>query len=110
MKFFEVKLIIIASIALALGGCASSMIDVRKGSDLVALADASKVANCTSKGNVTVSVLAEVGFISRSSEAVEENLLQLARNGAIDTGGDTIVKGESLAYGKRTFGIYKCQP
>ncbi len=93
-----------------LGGCASNMIDVNKGSDQVTVADASQVSNCQSKGEISVSVLAEYGFINRSVEAVEANLLQLARNGAIESGGDTVVKGLSPDYGKRTFAIYKCRP
>jgi hypothetical protein len=76
----------------------------------VSLAKASEVASCQSKGKVTVSVLAEVAFITRGPEAVEANLLQLARNAAVDGGGDTVVKGNSQEYGKRTFEIYKCRP
>lgn len=98
-----------ASLVVGLGGCASSLIDVRKGSDQVPLVEASQVGNCQSKGEINVSVLAEVGFISRSVEAVEANLLQLARNGAVDSGGDTVVKGKSPEFGKRTFAIYKCR-
>lgn len=93
-----------------LGGCASDLIEVRKGSEQVLLAEAKQVSNCQSKGEVIVSVLAEVGFISRSVEAVEANLLQLARNAAIDGDGDTVVRGSSPAFGKRTFAIYKCRP
>jgi hypothetical protein len=33
----------------------------------------------------------------------------LARNGAIEVGGDTVTKGNSPQFGKRTFAIYKCQ-
>jgi hypothetical protein len=93
-----------------LGGCASKLIEMRPGSDQVSLANASQVASCQTKGKVTVSVLAEVAFITRGPEAVEANLLQLARNAAIDGGGDTVVKGNSQEYGKRTFEIYKCRP
>jgi hypothetical protein len=92
-------------------GCASSMIPVREGSDRVSLADADQVANCKSMGTTTVSVLARMGiFMTRSAEAVEANLLQLARNDAVDDGADTLVKGESEVLGKRTFSIYKCRP
>jgi hypothetical protein len=110
--FLERMLTITAMVPLIAGvsGCASNMIEVRKGSDQVSLAEASQVDSCQSKGITTVSVLAEVGFVSRSVEAVEANLLQLARNGAIDAGGDTVVKGNSPEYGKRTFAIYKCRP
>ena len=93
-----------------LGGCASSLIEVRDGSGRVSLVDASQVSSCQPKGEISVSVLAEAGFITRSVESVEANLLQLARNGAIDAGGDTVVKGNSPDYGKRTFAIYKCRP
>lgn len=112
MQFIKRILIITAAVSMidGLGGCASSLIEVRKGSERVSLADASQVGSCQSKGEINVSVLAEAGFVSRSVESVEANLLQLARNGAVDDGGDTIVKGSSPEYGKRTFAIYKCRP
>ena len=93
-----------------LTGCASSMIEVRNGSDRVSIAEANQVGSCLSKGKTTVSVLAKVGFIKRSQEDVEANLTQLAINDAVDAGADTVVKGESTAFGSRTFGIYKCRP
>lgn len=111
MQFSRRLLLITAMVPLiaVLNGCASNLIEVRQGSDRVSLADASQVGSCQSKGEINVSVLAEYGFINRSVEAVEANLLQLARNGAVDAGGDTVVKGNSPAYGKRTFAIYKCR-
>jgi hypothetical protein len=104
---------VLASIMLltaGLSGCASSLIGEHKGSDRVSLADANQVGGCQSKGTTNISVLAKVGFISRSDEDVEANLYQLARNDAADAGADTIVKGESQEFGKRTFKMYKCRP
>jgi hypothetical protein len=111
MRIFKriIVIIVIMLLISGLSGCASGLIEVRTGSDQVSLTEASQVGNCQPKGEITVSVLAEVGFISRSAEAVETNLLQLARNGAIDSGGNTIVKGNSSEFGKRTFSIYKCR-
>lgn len=100
----------LALLAASLGGCASDLIEVRPGSLQVTLAEPDQVANCQSKGEITVSVLAKVGFISRSVEEVDANLLQLARNGAVDAGGDTVVKGARPQLGTRTFAIYKCRP
>lgn len=74
------------------------------------MAEANQVGGCESKGKITVSVIDKVGFYSRSVEDVDANLLQLARNGAVDMGGDTVVKGDRPAVGKRTFAIYKCRP
>lgn len=112
MRSYKRILFINATVLLIAGlvGCASSdLIGVRKGSDQVSQVDASQVGGCQSKGEINVSVLAIVGFITRSPEAVEADLLQLARNGAVDAGGDTVVKGNSPDYGKRTFTIYKCK-
>ncbi len=112
MRFFKKLSLAAAASCLTAGlsGCASNLIDVRPGSAQVALTDAGQVFNCESKGQIAVSVLAKVGFITRGDESVEANLLQLARNGAVDAGGDTVVKGSSTEYGKRTFAIYKCRP
>ena len=111
MRFFKRMLVSTVGVLFVatLAGCASDLIEVRPGSDKVTLADPGQVANCQSKGTITVSVLAKVGFVTRSVEDIDANLLQLARNGAVDAGGDTVVKGERPELGKRTFSIYKCR-
>ncbi|MDP3699333.1 MAG: DUF4156 domain-containing protein [Hylemonella sp.] len=96
-------------LAASLSGCASKLIGERIGADQVVLAKESEVANCKSLGRSTLSVLSTLGPITRSAEAVEDNLLQMARNEAIDKGGDTVVKGNSLEYGKRSFEVFKCK-
>ena len=97
-------------LAAGLGGCGSKFIGVRPGVERVSLADASQVEHCQSMGEDDVSVLAQVVGIKRSTEEVEANLYQVARNYAADHGADTVVKGESREFGQRTFKIYKCRP
>ncbi|MHB1098764.1 MAG: DUF4156 domain-containing protein [Burkholderiales bacterium] len=109
MRNFKAMLVLAPMVAV-LGGCASDLIEVRQGSDRVSLADASQVTSCQPKGKVTVSVLAKVGLFTRSVKDVDADLLQLARNGAVDAGGDTVVKGDRPEIGRRTFSIYKCRP
>ena len=89
MKLYKNVLVFFAFV-MVLYGCASQLIEVKQGSDRVSVADANQVASCV--------------------DAVEDNLLQLARNSALDIGGDTIVKDEMPEFGKRTFAIYKCKP
>ena len=111
MNLFKGMLIAAAvPLMVTLGGCASDLVQVRSGSERVSVADASQVGGCQPKGQTTVSVLAKVGVYNRSVEDVDADLLQLARNGAVDVGGDTIVKGARPEVGKRTFAIYKCRP
>lgn len=109
MKLSKPMLFVALALPL-LAGCASKLIGERVGADLVELQEASQVTNCKNLGKVHVSVLAEVGFITRRPEDVEANLVQMARNSAVDRGGDTVVKGNSTEYGKRTFDVYKCKP
>lgn len=112
MKFAKVIFIITIVVPLLAGlsGCASSLIGVRAGADRVSLADANQITACQPKGQTAVTVLAKVGFIIRGEDDVEANLYQLARNNAVADGADTLVKGESKEFGKRTFDMYKCRP
>lgn len=99
----------VVPLALGLGGCANKLIGEREGAEQVVLAQASQVSGCKSLGKTNLSVLSAVGPITRSAESVEDNLLQMARNEAVDKGGNTVVKGNSLQYGTRTFEIFKCK-
>jgi hypothetical protein len=110
MQIFKGILVLsgLASLAVVLSGCSNALIEKRVGADLVNVADAKQVVNCESKGKVSVSVLSKVGFIDRSSSAVDDNLVRMGRNAAIDAHGDTIVKGEKPDAGTQIFSIYKC--
>jgi hypothetical protein len=105
------KLIIATAITLPLilSACANNFVDVKKGSETVAVVDKSKVANCVDKGKVTVSVTTKVGLYTRSVETVEADLTQLAKNSALTERADTVVSGESVNFGERIFGIYQCR-
>ena len=108
MKFSKGLLVVAAVVPLLAGlnGCASRFIGVREGAERVSLADANQVVNCQSKGGVTISIFAK----ARAAEEVEANMYQMARNQAVDADADTVVKGESPEFGKRTFSFYKCRP
>lgn len=110
MRFSKGILAIIA-IALLIGGlsgCTNNniFIGVREGADRVSLAEANQVATCQPKGAIIISVFAK----GRFEEDVEANMYQMARNNAVDEGADTVVKGDSPEFGKRTFKFYKCRP
>jgi hypothetical protein len=109
MKFSKGILAVVAIVPLFVGlnGCAHNIfIGVREGAERVALAEANQVANCQSKGATIVSIFAK----GRIEQDVEANMYQMARNNAVDAGADTVVKGESPEFGKRTFKLYKCRP
>lgn len=111
MQFSKGILVITVILPLTAGlsGCASSLIGTHEGVERVSLADANQVGGCNLKETRTISVLAKVGFFNRNTKDVEANLYQIARNDAVDIGADTVVKGESQEFGKRTFEMYKCR-
>ena len=114
MKFSKTILVIAAMVPLVAGlaGCSSTIIGTREGAERVSLAEANQVEGCQSKGGITISVLAKVSVlgVTRTEKDVEANMFQMARNNAVDAGADTVVKGESPEFGKRTFNMYKCRP
>lgn len=107
---FSKGMLAIISIALltaGLSGCANNIfIGVREGADRVSLAEASQVGSCQLKGATIISIFAK----GRREADVEANMYQMARNNAVDEGADTVVKGDSPEFGKRTFKLYKCRP
>ena len=109
MRIFK-SIFAAGALVAGLSGCATNLIQIEKGSESVTLADAQEVRGCQPKGKVTVSVLAKVGFVTRAVQDIDADLLQLAKNGAVDAGGDTVVKGDRPELGTRTFSIYKCRP
>lgn len=109
MRFSKGMLAIIAPALLLAGlsGCANNIfIGVREGADRVSLAEANQVVNCQPKGETIISIFAK----GRFKEDVEANMYQMARNNAVDEGADTVVKGDSPEFGRRTFKLYKCRP
>lgn len=102
------RVVVFGLLSSLIAGCASSFIDVKEGTDKVTVSTADKVVGCESKGTVTSSVLSKVLFVSRSVESVEENLLQMAKNAAVEAGANTIVKGDAPKYGERSFSLYQC--
>ncbi|MGD8378406.1 MAG: DUF4156 domain-containing protein [Gammaproteobacteria bacterium] len=94
-----------AALAL-LGGCSWVEVQPQAG-DIVVLSQ-ERVADCKYLGKVDVSVLSRVMGMDRLDSDVENDLENLARNNALDMGGDTVSPLSKARNGKQTFGIYKC--
>ena len=109
MKHVPVCLAMVGQL-IGLAGCSSMFIEKRPMAWDIPVVEPAEVTRCESKGGTLVSVAAYVWMVKRDDQAVEENLLQLARNAAVDAGGDTLVKGDSPEVGRRNYSIYKCRP
>lgn len=100
------RLIVLAMPAL-LAACA--FVQTQPGSEKVVQFEPSQVTRCTQLGTVKVSVLDRAGLITRDPAKVARELQQLARNSAVDMGGDTIVPAGPASAGAQQFNIYRCQ-
>ena len=75
----------------------------------VRLVDAEAVSGCESIGKVNTTTAHKVGLFPRSQAKVQEELATLARNEAVEMGGDTVAGVTETRDGSRTFRVYRCQ-
>ena len=100
------KLSLILFIITSLSSC--TWVKVTPQASHVAVANAVNVRGCENVREVTVSVTSKVGFIKRNENKVATELTNLARNEAVNFGGDTIVPSSGIANGRQSFEVYKC--
>jgi hypothetical protein len=93
--------------ALLASGC--TWVEPQPGASAVTLVQPSHVANCKSIGTTVSQVKHKVGPFYRSEKKVVEELLTLARNSALDLGGDTLVAESGPIDGTQKFRIFKCK-
>lgn len=89
-----------------LAGC--NWVDLKPGADTVDLRSPSQVHSCERLGATTTSVRDRVGIFNRDTDKVGRELADLARNSALELGGDTIVPDGPIEDGERRFLIYRC--
>jgi hypothetical protein len=88
---------------------ACTWVKVNEDATRVAVTDLAHVTNCEKVRNVNVKVKASVGPMDRSSTKVATELATLARNEAINFGGDTVAPTSEIRDGRQSFGVYKCK-
>jgi hypothetical protein len=102
------RLVLSALVAgsLALGGCNHVPLEPEAGTVLVLQPDA--VRECNRLGSTKVEVLDKVLFFRRGTVKMGTELANLARNAAVDMGGNAISPESGIEKGKQKFGIYSC--
>lgn len=100
------KIIAFSLIALLLQACAWVKLTPEGEKTRVLAAD--EVTGCKKLGKTTASVKGDVGGIDRLPEIVQGELDILARNSAVDLGGDTVVPVGEPKDGRQVFEVYRC--
>lgn len=83
-------------------------VELKPGAASVQLLPENRVGDCKSLSTVKVSVLEKVGILERHDDEVAADLADLARNHAIEAGGDTIAALGPITNGTQEFGVYQC--
>lgn len=88
---------------------ACSWVDLRPEAEAVKVVSAANVAGCQAKGSVQAQTKASVGFYDRSAEALQEELITLARNQAVVLGANRLVPDSVIsAQGTQQFRAFLC--
>jgi hypothetical protein len=74
----------------------------------VRVLSSSEVGSCKKLGKTTTTLKDKIAGMSRSEAKVQKEMQVLARNSAVDMGGDTVVAVSEVKDGKQTFEVYKC--
>ncbi len=75
----------------------------------VDMATMDAVADCKRIGKTTVSTLSKLAGMDRHRESMQDELNKLARNSAVDLGGDTVVPLSPIEEGRQVFAVYNCK-
>jgi hypothetical protein len=94
--------------AAAIAGC--TWVKLTAPGEGVHVGTMAEVASCERLGATHAKTSTKVGFFSRSTKKIDEEIETLARNEASDMGGDTIVaQGPTSTEGRRSFDVYRCR-
>jgi hypothetical protein len=91
---------------LALSAC--TWVKTEPGAERIELRTSEQVRQCDRLGQTTASVRDRVAAVQRSPGKVEDELETLARNSALDLGGNTIVAEGPVRDGQRRYSIWLC--
>ncbi len=92
--------------ALALGGC--NHVPLEEDAATVLVISSDDAGQCKHLGKTVVEVLDKVLFFTRGQDTMAGELTTLARNAALDMGGNAVAPESDVEDGKQTFGIYSC--
>ncbi|MCW8919581.1 MAG: DUF4156 domain-containing protein [Gammaproteobacteria bacterium] len=103
-----IKIWIGGLLALYLAGC--TWVPVSTQGEKVRVLTAAEVAECQRVGKTTVTTAGRVAGLERYAEKIQAELHTLARNSAVELGGDTVVPLETPVEGRQVYEVYRCMP
>ncbi len=103
----EADVIIVCAIVLSMLAC--TWIPLTDEGQSVRVLQADATADCKKVGKIGSKTADRVVIFARSDQKVREELESLARNEAVEMGGDAIVPIGTATDGRQSFDIYRCE-
>ena len=101
-----IRTMALAASAVLLASC--TWVSLTKEGEGVTVKTADQVTECKKVANTVASLRSKVMGVERNSEKVQAELETLARNAAVDYGGNVVVATSEVEEGKQTFDVYLC--
>lgn len=102
-----IRNIIVISLALTISSC--TWVRLTKDAENVSVKTEQEVTDCQRVAKTNATLRSKVMGIERSKEKVQLELETLARNAAVEYGGNVVVPITEIEEGKQSFAVYKCK-
>ena len=95
---------------LVLNVAACTWVELSPQGENVRVLATNEVTSCEHVGKTTAVTAAKLAGFERHADKVQTELNTLARNSAIEIGGDTVVAVDRPVEGRQVFEVYRCMP
>lgn len=102
------KILPLSLLVSLLSGC--TWVELSSDGEKARVLTAAEVTNCSYVGKTTSITTEKVVGVKRHDNAINNELISLARNAASRLGGDTVVADGPVESGRQTFLVYRCIP
>lgn len=101
-----IKWLLAGTLLISLSAC--TWVQLTSGGEDVRVLAASEVGACERVGKTTVRTTSKLAGLERHADKVQSELDTLARNSAVDIGGDTVVPLDQPKDGVQVYDVYRC--
>lgn len=101
-----VKVASVLTVSMVMGAC--SFVDLKPEAEDVLMLKPFQAKECEQLRRTTSQVLDKIWFVNRNKDKMADELSTLARNTAVELGGNAIMVDSEINEGKQTFVVLNC--
>ena len=100
--------VMVLSLGLLLMLSACTWVKLSKEAEAVSVRQAENINGCKMLGRTTASLKDKIMGLDRDAEKIQAELETLARNAAVDLGGNVVVPSSDIENGRQSFDVFAC--